>query len=97
MRPLCSQKIVCTVSVNRVSNRKQQDWSGGVGLWPKKRSWVEVGLDAESEKSGTWGWRQEVSSALVEIRGLLREQNGYLEKIAQSLETGKGDEDSAIK
>jgi len=51
---------------------------------------VEVELEAESEGSGTGGWRQEVSSALVEIPGILREQNGYLKRIAQSLDGGLG-------
>jgi len=40
---------------------------------PKKRSWVEVGLDVESVKSETGGWRQGVSSTLVGIQELLRE------------------------
>jgi len=43
------------------------------------------------------GWKQEVSSALVEIRELLKEQNSYLEKIVQSWETGKGDGDSTMR
>jgi len=97
-----AQKMVCTVNGIWVSNWKQRDQSGGVGLWPKKRSQVEVGLDVGSEKTGTGGWRQEVSSALVEISGLLREQkNGYLKRIAQSLDGGLGagedDEDSTIR
>jgi len=68
-----------------------------VGSWPKKRSQVEVVSDVESEKSGTGGWKQEVSSALVEIQELLEEQNSYLEKIVQNWETGKGDGDSTMK
>jgi len=95
------QKMVCTVGGIQVSNQKWQDQSGGEGLWPKKKSWVEVGSDAESEGSGTGGWRQEVSSALVGIRELLREQNGYLKRIAKSLYGGLGagedEEDSTIK
>jgi len=47
------------------------------------------------------GWRQEVSSTLVGIRELLREQNGYLKRIAQSLDGGLGagedEEDSTIR
>jgi len=62
---------------------------------------VEVGLDAESERSGTGGWKQEVSSTLVGIQELLREQNVYLKRIAQSLDgglgTGEEDEDSTIR
>jgi len=47
-------------------------------------------LDVELEKTGTGGWRQEVSSALVGISGLLREKNGYLKRIAQGLDGGLG-------
>ena len=57
---------------------------------PKKKSQVEVELEAESEGSGTGGCKQEVSSALVGIQELLREQNGYLKRIAQSLDGGLG-------
>ena len=93
--------MVCTVARIRVSNWKQQDQSGGEGSWPKKKSWVEVGSDAESEGSGTRGWRQEVSSTLVGIQELLREQNGYLKRIAQSLDGGLGasedEEDSTMR
>ena len=62
-------------------------------LWPRKKSQVEVESEAESEGSGTGGWRQEVSSALEEIKDLLREQNGYLKRIAQSLDGGLGASD----
>ena len=82
-----------------MSNQKQQDWSGGEGLWPKKRSWVEVGLGVELVKSGTGGWKQEVSSTLVGIWA--KEQNGYLKRIAQSLDGGLGaseeDDDSTMR
>ena len=67
---------------------------------PKKKSWVEVESDAESVGSGTGGWRQEVSSTLVGIQGLLREQNIFLKRIAQGLDGGLGasgeDQDSTI-
>jgi len=70
-------------------------------LWTKKKSQVEVGSDAELEGSGTGGWKQEVSSTLVGIRELLREQNGYLKRIAQSLDGGLGagedEEDSTMR
>ena len=66
-------------------------------MWLKKKSWVEVELDAELVGSGTGGWRQEVSSALVEISGLLREKNGYLKRIAHSLGAGKDEEDSTMR
>jgi len=47
------------------------------GLRRRKKSRVEVESEGESEWSGLggrrdWDWRQEVSSALVEIQGLLR-------------------------
>jgi len=64
-------------------------------------------LDAESDWSGLGGkkdrsWRQEVSSALVEIQELLREQNGLLRRIAQGSDGGLGTgneeaEDSTIR
>jgi len=73
-----------------VSNQKQRDQLGAAGSRPKQRSQVEVGLDVESEKTQTRGWRQEVSSALVGISWLLREQNGYLKRIAQGLDGGLG-------
>ena len=49
-----------------------------------------------------WGWRQEVSLTLGEIQELLREQNGHLRRIAQSLDGGLGagedeDGDSTIR
>jgi len=49
----------------------------------------------ESDWSGLGGkkdrsWRQEVSSALVEIQELLREQNGLLRRIAQGSDGGSG-------
>ena len=99
-----AQKIVCTVAGVWVSNWKQQEQSEG--SWPQKKSRVEVVLDAESECSGLggwkdWGWRQEVSSALVGIQELLRERNGHLKKIAQSLDGGLGasedEEDSTMR
>jgi len=62
---------------------------------------VEVESEAELEGSGTGGWRQEVSSALVGIRELLREKNGYLKRIAQTLAGGLGasedEEDSTMR
>ena len=62
--------------------------------------------EAESEWSGLggrkdWDWRQEVSFTLGEIQELLREQNGHLKRISQSLDGGLGaseeDEDSTIR
>src|SRR5882724_8327262 len=88
------QKIVCMVAGVRVSNRERRDRSGAEGLRPRKKSRVEVEeSDVESDWSGLGGkkdqsWRQEVSSALEEIRELLREQNGDLKRIAQGLDRG---------
>ena len=93
--------MVCTVGGVWVSKWKQQDQLGE-GSQLKKKSQMEVGSDAESDKSGTGGWKQEVSSTLVEIQELLREQNGYLKRISQSLDGGLGagedeDGDSTIR
>src|SRR5882724_7212998 len=91
-----AHKIVCAVEGVRVSNRKWQDRSGVEGLRPQKRSRVEV-EESDEESEWSWlggkkdrGWRQEVSFALGEIQELLREQNGYLRRIAQSLDGGLG-------
>src|SRR5882724_8803077 len=95
-----AQKMVCTISRIRVSKQKRQE---PVEKWkPKKKSQVEVESEAELEGSGTGGWKQEVSSALVGIMELLREKNGYLKRIAQSLDGGWGagedeDGDSTIR
>jgi len=93
--------MVCTVTGIQVSDWKQWDQPGGEESWPKKRSQVEVGLDVESVKSGTGGWRQEVSSTFVGIQELLREKNGYLKRIAQGLDRGLGasveDNDSTMR
>ena len=59
-------------------------------MWPRKKSQVEVESEAESGGSGTGGWQQEVSSTLVGIREFLKEKNGYLKRIAQSLDGGLG-------
>ena len=62
--------------------------------------------EAESEWSGLGGrkdqgWRQEVSFTLGDLQELLKEQNGHLKRIAQSLDGGLGaseeDEDSTIR
>ena len=88
-----AQKIPCVVDGIQVSNQKRWDRLETGGLWRWKKSWVEVESDVESEWSGLggrrdWDWRQEVSFTLVGIQGLLREQNGLLRKIAQSLDRG---------
>jgi len=90
----------------RVSNRKWRDRTDAEGSQPQKQIWVEVESDAESKWSGLGGkrdqdWRQEVSSTLVEIQGLLREKNGHLKRIARGIDRGLGagdeDEDSTIR
>jgi len=50
--------MVCTVPRIRVSNWKQWDKSGGEGLWPKKKSQVEVELGRK------WDWGLETGSLL---------------------------------
>ena len=91
-----AKKMVCAIGGIQVSNRKWWDKSGAEGQWPKKKGWAQVESDAELVGSGTGGWRHEVSSALVEIRGLLREKNGYLKRIAQSLDGGLGASEERI-
>jgi len=82
--------MVSTIAGTWVSNQKWQVKSGAEESWPKKKSWVGVESEAESEGSGTRGWKQEVSSALVGIQLLLREQNGYLKRTAQGYDGGLG-------
>ena len=78
------------------------------GSRPWKKSRVEVeDSDGESDWSGLGGrkdrgWRQEISFALEDIKGLLREQNDYLQRIARGLDRGSRAsseevEDSTIK
>jgi len=94
-----AQKIVCIISGVWVSKWKW--WELVEKGKPKKKSQVEVESEAELEGSGTGGWKQEVSSALVGIMELLREQNGYLKRIAQGLDGGLGasveDQDSTMR
>ena len=82
------QKIICTISMVWVS--KWKCWEPVEKRRPWKKSQVKEESEVESEGSGTRGLRQEASSALVEIRELLREQNGYLKRTAQSLDGGLG-------
>ena len=93
-----AQKIICTISGVQVSKQKRKELVEKGK--PKKKSQVEVESEAELEGSGTGGWKQEVSSALVGIRELLREQNGYLKRISQSLDVGlvaSDEEDSTVR
>ena len=88
-----AQKLSCVVEGVRVSNRKWRDRSETGGSRRRKKSRVEVESEVESEWSGLGGkkdrdWRQEVSFALEDIKGLLREQNGYLQRIARGLDRG---------
>jgi len=86
------QNMVCTVSGVWVS--KWKHWEPLEKGKPWKKNWVES--DAESEGSGISGWKQEVSSTLLGLREsmedwneLLREQNGYLQRIASYLDRGE--------
>jgi len=79
---------------------------GAEGSWLQDKGWVEVELNVDSEGSGTGWWEarglQEISFALLGLKDgmegwneLLREQNGYLNRIALSLDEGlvPGDEE----
>src|SRR5882724_1161187 len=103
-----AQKIPCAVNGIRVSNWKQWDRSGAEGSRPQKKSQVEVeDSDVESEWSGLGSWKirslQDLTFGMMEIKGLLREKNGLLKRIAQSFDGGLGAgseeevEDSAIR
>ena len=69
------------------------------GSCPWKKSWVEVESEVESDGSGT-GWKarglQDISFTLLWLKKnmedrdeLLREQNGYLHRIASYLDRGE--------
>ena len=86
---------MCAVEGVQVSNWKRRDRSGAEGSRPRKTSRVEVEeLDEELEWSGLGGWKvcslQDIAFGVMEIKGLLREQNGLLRRIAQSLDGGLG-------
>jgi len=88
-----------------VSKQNQQDWLGGEGSQPQKKSWVEVEeSDVDSDGSGVGGWKargmQDIAFGLLGIKELLREQNGLLKRIPQGLDGGLGagnEEDSTIR
>jgi len=102
------QKIVCTISGACVSEWKCQE-ALEKGRQSNKRVRTEDELEAESEGSGTSGWKgrglQEISSTLPGLKEsmedqneLLREQNSYLHRIARFLENGLGPgRDSTIR
>ena len=50
--------------------------------------------DEESEWSGLDSWKvwslQDITFGVMEIKGLMREQNGLLRRVAQSLDGGLG-------
>jgi len=78
--------------------------SRGVTASEKEAGWGRVWCRVWVEWVGwkeNWGWRQEVSFALEEIRELLREQNGHLKRIYQGLDgglvAGDKDEDSTMR
>jgi len=102
-----AQKIVCTVNGVLVLNQKRRDRLGAEGSRPWKRSRVEIEVsDEDLEWSGLSGWKvhslQDLAFGVMEIKGLLREQNGLLRRIAQGLDgnLGAGEEeveDSTIR
>jgi len=62
--------------------------TGSRGLRPQKRSRVEIEeSDEESEWSRLSGWKvwslQDIAFGVMEIKGLLREQNGLLRKVSK--------------
>jgi len=82
MRHCASQKMVCTMLDLGVQPEWQVNWEWRVTA--KEESWVEVESDVELEGSGTGGWKQEISSTLMGIWELLREQNEYLKRISRA-------------
>ena len=83
-----------------MSNQKWQEQSRAEGLRPWKKSQVEVEEDVELDGSGAGGWRvwglQDISFTLIRMREnleerneLLREKNGYLQRIASYLDRGE--------
>jgi len=98
--PCAVWKSPCTIQGVQVSNWKQWEQSGAEGSRPQKKSQVEVEEDAELDGSGAGGWKvwglQDISFALIQMREnleerneLLREQNGYLQRIASYLDRGE--------
>ena len=98
--PCAMQKSPCTIQGVQVSNWKWQKQLGAEGLRLQKKSWVEVEEDAESDGSGASGWKsrglQDISFTLIRMREnleerneLLREKNGYLQRIASYLDRGE--------
>jgi len=78
-----------------VSKRKWRERLGAEGSRPQKKSRVEVeDSDVELEWSRLCSWKirslQELTFGMMEIKGLLREQNGLLKRIAQSFDGGLG-------
>jgi len=84
-----------------VSNQKWWEQLGAEGSRPQKKIWVELEeSDAELEGSGASGWKarglQDISFSLIRLREnleerneLLREENGYLQRIASYLDRGE--------
>jgi len=100
------QKIVCTILGVQVSQQKCQE-PLEKGRQSNKRLRTEDESEAESEGSGTGGWKarglQDISFALLGLKDsmkdqneLLREQNGYLKRIAMHLDAGLGPEEEEV-
>jgi len=97
--PCAAWKSTCTIQGERVSKRKWWEWSGAECSWLQKKSWAEVESDVELEGSRTGGWKaqglQDISFTLLGLKDsmedwteLLREHNGFLKRIALSLDGG---------
>jgi len=100
------QKIICTVLGVWVS--KQKHWEPlEKGKWSNKRVRIEDELEAELEGIGMGCWKarglQDISFSLLGLKDsmedqneLLREQNGYLKRIAMQLDAGLGPEEGEV-
>jgi len=94
-----------------VLKRKQQEPKGKSGQ-KQKRMWVEVESEFESDGSGENGWRvqglHDIAFCLVELQSnlegknqFLREQNGFLQRVAMCMERSRfglePEEDSTMR
>jgi len=99
---------VCAIKGIWVSNQKRWDRSGAERLRLWKKSRVEVELELESDGSGEDGWRVQSLQAIAfsllglkesdrERNELWREQNSYIHRIAEWLESGLGPEEIEVQ
>ena len=69
-------------------------------LWKRSRVEIEE-LDEDLEWSGLSGWKvcslQDIAFSVMEIKGLLREQNGLLRRIAQGLDGNLGASEEEVE